>query len=87
MTHRREGYELPVAQALAEPVLLMGMPRNYAILMGTVALAIGLGMRLWWLGVIWWMAAHACGVWAARVDRLFFAVLRRHLTRPAFFDA
>jgi type IV secretory pathway TrbD component len=84
--HRPEGFDLPVAQGLAEPVLLMGMPRNYAILMGTIAVALGLGMRLWWLGLVWWMAAHACGVWAARSDRLFFVVLRRHLVQPAFFD-
>ena len=84
--HRPEGVDLPVAQGLAEPVLLMGMPRNYAILMGTIAVALGLGMRLWWLGLVWWMAAHACGMWAARSDRLFFVVLRRHLVQPAFFD-
>ena len=86
MAHRPDGFDLPVAQGLAEPVLLMGMPRNYAILMGTIAVALGLGMRLWWLGLVWWMAAHACGVWAARSDRLFFVVLRRHLVQPAFFD-
>ena len=28
----REGWDLPVAQGLAEPVLLAGMPREYAIL-------------------------------------------------------
>lgn len=77
----------PLAQALAEPVLLAGMPRGYAILAGTLALVLGLSLRLWWLGVLWWAVAHAVGVWAARTDRLFFDVLRRHLGRPAHMDA
>ena len=38
LDRRPDGYELPVAQALAEPVLMAGMPRDYAILMGTIAL-------------------------------------------------
>ena len=29
MTARPEGWELPVAGALAEPVMLAGMPREY----------------------------------------------------------
>ena len=82
-----EGWDLPVAQGLAEPVLLAGMPREYAILMGTVALVLGLALRIWWLGLAWWSAAHAVGLYAARIDRRFFDVLRRHLARPGHLDA
>ena len=84
---RREGWELPVAQGLAEPVLLAGMPRDYAILMGTIALILGLALRIWWLGLIWWAAAHALGLYVARADKRFFDVLRRHLRRPGHLDA
>lgn len=83
----REGWELPLAQALAEPVMLAGLPRAYAILAGTLALAVGLGLRLWWLGLIWWAAAHAVGYRAARADKRFFEVLRRHLGLPGHLDA
>lgn len=83
---RPEGYELPVVQALTEPVLMAGMPRDYAIAMGTIALVLGLALRIWWLGLMWWMAAHAVGLWAARSDRRFFDVLRRHLARPGHLD-
>lgn len=82
-----EGWTLPLAQGLAEPVLLAGMPRDYAILMGTVAMILGLALRLWWLGLLWWAVAHALGVAAARADRRGFDVLRRHLGRPGFLDA
>lgn len=87
MDPRPEGFELPLAQALAEPVLIAGMPRDYAILMGTTALLLGLALRIWWLGLIWWAAAQALGLYAARADRRFFQVLRRHLRRPGHLDA
>jgi type IV secretory pathway TrbD component len=84
---QREGWDLPVAQALAEPVLLAGMPRDFAILMGTIALVLGLALRIWWLGILWWAAAHALGLYVARADKRFFDVLRRHLGRPGHLDA
>lgn len=85
--HPPEGWDLPVAQALAEPVMLAGMARDYAVLMGTIALILGLGLRLWWLGAAWWAIAHAVGVYVARKDKHFFDVLRRHLGRPGHLDA
>lgn len=87
MDARPEGWEAPVAQGLAEPVLLAGIPRDYAILMGTIALMLGLALRLWWLGLLWWGASHAAGLWAARADKRFFQVIRRHLRLPGHLDA
>jgi type IV secretion system protein VirB3 len=87
MDRAPEGWELPLAQALAEPVMLAGMPRDYAILMGTVAVVLGLALRIWWLGLLWWSAAHALGLLAARADKRFFNVLRRHLALPSHLDA
>ena len=84
---RPEGWDLPVAQALTQPVLRAGMPRDYAVVMGTIAMVLGLALRIWWLGLLWWGAAHALGLWAARHDRRFFEVLRRHLARPGHLDA
>jgi type IV secretion system protein VirB3 len=83
----REGWELPVAQGLSEPVLLAGMPRDYAVLMGTVALVLGLALRIWWLGLLWWTAAHAVGLYVVRRDKRFFDVLRRHLPLAGHLDA
>jgi type IV secretion system protein VirB3 len=86
MDERRPGWDLPVAQALAEPVMMAGMPREYAILMGTVAVVLGLALRIWWLGLTWWAVAHAIGLYAARIDKRFFHVLRRHLALPGHLD-
>jgi type IV secretion system protein VirB3 len=87
MLNHPAGFELPLAQALAEPVLLAGAPRDYAVLMGTIALVLGLALRIWWLGLLWWAISHALGVYAARRDPRFFEVSRRHLALPAYLEA
>jgi type IV secretion system protein TrbD len=83
---RPEGYEVPIAGALTEPVLMAGVPRDYAILMGTIAAVLGLALKLWWLGLLWWGVAHAAGLWAARLDKIFLQVIRRHLALPDRFE-
>ena len=40
------GFYAPVHRALTEPILLGGAPRSLAIVNGTLAGAIGLGLRL-----------------------------------------
>jgi type IV secretory pathway TrbD component len=47
-----EGFAVPVHRALIEPILLGGAPRAIAILNGTVAAALGLGLRLWIAGLL-----------------------------------
>ena len=78
------GFHAPVHRALAEPILLGGAPRNLAIVNGTLAGAIGLGLRLWIVGLAIWAIGHALSVWAARRDPQFVDVARRHLRFPNF---
>ena len=78
------GYYAPVHRALSEPILLGGAPRAVAILTGTLAGAVGLGLRLWFAGVAIWAIGHALGVWAARRDPQFVDVARRHLRYPTW---
>ena len=68
--------------SLAEPILLGGAPRSVAILVGTLAAAIGLGLRLWLPGLLIWSIGHAAAVWAAKRDPLFVDVVRNHLRIP-----
>ena len=51
-----EGFAVPVHRALTEPILLGGAPRAVAILNGTLAAALGLGLRLWIAGLLLWIA-------------------------------
>ncbi|MDW3224228.1 MAG: VirB3 family type IV secretion system protein [Paracoccaceae bacterium] len=76
------GFVIPVHQALTEPILLAGAPRSIAILIGTLAAAIGLGLQLWLVGLLIWIAGHLAAVWAAKRDPLFVDVVRRHLRIP-----
>ncbi|RWG09688.1 VirB3 family type IV secretion system protein [Mesorhizobium sp.] len=73
------GFTVPVHRALTEHILLGGAPRSIAIMNGTIAGAVGLGLRLWLLGLLIWAIGHFAAVWAARRDPLFVEVGRRHL--------
>ncbi len=77
------GFSAPVRRALTEPILLGGAPRSVAILNGTLAAALALGLRLWIVGIVIWAIGHLAAVWAARRDPLFVEVVRRHLRIPA----
>ncbi len=77
------GFYAPVHRALTEPILLGGAPRAVAILNGTLAAAVGLGLRLWIVGALIWLVGHLAAVWAARRDGAFVEVVRRHLRYPA----
>ncbi len=76
------GFEAPVRRSLAEPILMGGAPRSVAIVNGTLAAALGLGLRLWIAGLILWVIGHAAAVWAAKRDPQFVDVVRRHLRIP-----
>ena len=81
-----EGFAVPVHRALTERILLGGAPRAIAILNGTVAAALGLGLRLWIAGLVLWALGHAAAVWAAKRDPLFAEVARRHLSIPTYLN-
>jgi type IV secretory pathway TrbD component len=76
------GFHAPVRRSLTEPILLAGAPRTLAIVNGTLAAALGLGLRLWIAGVALWLIGHLAAVWAARRDPAFVEVARRHLRYP-----
>jgi type IV secretory pathway TrbD component len=77
------GFEAPVHRSLTEPILLAGAPRSVAIVNGTLAAAVGLGLRLWIAGGVLWLIGHAAAVWAAKRDPHFVDVVRRHLRYPS----
>jgi type IV secretory pathway TrbD component len=76
------GFSVAVHRALTEHILLGGAPRSIAILNGTLAAALGLGLRLWLVGIGLWAIGHFAAVWAAKRDPQFVDVVRRHLRLP-----
>ncbi|MEI9402000.1 VirB3 family type IV secretion system protein [Mesorhizobium argentiipisi] len=85
MEEEVRGFFAPVHRALTEPILLGGAPRAIAILNGTLAGAVGLGLRLWLVGILMWAMGHFAAVLAAKRDAQFVDVVRRHLRYPAHF--
>ena len=78
------GFEAPVHRALTEPILLGGAPRAVAITNGTLAAAVGLGLRLWIAGLAA-LGDRAHGGGLGRKARR--AVRRRRAPTPALSRA
>lgn len=80
-----DGYEAPLHMSLHSPILLGGAPRSVAILNGTIAAAIGLGLQQWLAGLLIWAVGHSVAVVATRRDPAFPTVLLRHVRQKGFF--
>jgi type IV secretion system protein TrbD len=79
-----EGFEAPLHRSLTEPILLGGAPRGIAILNGTLAAALGLGLQVWLAGLVFWLVGHTLAVFAAKRDPEFATVLARHLRQKGW---
>ncbi len=79
-----EGFEVPLHRSLTEPILLGGAPRSIAIVNGTIAAALGLGLQMWLAGVVLWIVGHSLAVFAAKRDPDFATVLIRHFRQKAY---
>jgi type IV secretion system protein VirB3 len=86
MSHPVEGFEVPVHQALTQPILLGGAPRGIAIINGTLAAALGHGLHLWLPGLALWLVGHSLAVFAARKDPDILPVLLRHLRQKSYWS-
>jgi hypothetical protein len=58
MDEQIPGFVAPVHRALTEPILMGGAPRSIAIVNGTLAAALGIGLRLWIAGLLLWFVGH-----------------------------
>lgn len=74
-------------RSLTEPILLGGAPRTVAVINGTLAAAVGLGLQLWLPGLALWLAGHTLAVWGAKQDVQFMEVFARHLKHKSLLDA
>ena len=80
------GFEIPLHQSLTEPVLLAGAPRAIAIVNGTIAAGVGLGLRLWLAGLLIWVIGHSVAVFAAKRDPQFVEVIKRHIRHRTYLS-
>ena len=78
-----DGFEVPIHRSLTAPILLGGAPRGIAILNGTAAAALGLGLQQWIAGLVLFALGQTLAVAAAKKDPDFGSVLVRHLRLKA----
>lgn len=83
--HHLDGFEAPIHASLGQPILLGGAPRGLAIVNGTLAAAVGLGLQQWLAGFALWAIGHSIAVAATRRDPEFAVVLLRHLRQRSHF--
>jgi type IV secretory pathway TrbD component len=79
-----QGFGVPIHASLGQAILLGGAPRGVAIVNGTIAAAIGLGLQQWVAGLTLWAVGHSLAVFAARRDPDFAPVLLRHLRQKGY---
>lgn len=80
-----EGLEVPIHGSLGQPILLGGAPRGLAIVTGTAAAAVGLGLQELIAGLLLWAVGHSVCVLAARRDPDFFPILLRHIRQRGYW--
>jgi type IV secretion system protein VirB3 len=80
------GYSIPIHRSLIEPIMMAGAPRGIAILNGTIAAAVGLGLQMWAAGIVLLLLGHAAAVYAAKKDPKFVEVGVRHLKHKAYLS-
>jgi type IV secretion system protein VirB3 len=85
MSAQVEGFEVPLHRALTQPIMLAGAPRPVAILNGTLAAAVGLGLQMWLPGIVLFLAGHTLAAFAAKRDPDFVDVVMRHLRQKGHF--
>lgn len=82
-----DGFVIPLHRSLTEPIMMAGVPRNIAIINGTLAAALGLGLQLWMLGLFVWVAGHGVALFVTAKDPAFMDVLMRHMRYPNNLEA
>lgn len=86
MDNTNDGYEMPVHKSLSEPVLINGVPRQLAFLVGTLTAALGLGLHSWFsvpVCIVFWSAAARL----TKYDAQFLDCFRRHLQHKSHYLA
>lgn len=81
-----EGFEIPIHQSLTVKIMMGGVPREIALINGTMAAAFGLGMHTW-LPLPICLTVHLVSVFAAKRDPQFFDCFRRHLNQKSYYSS
>jgi len=81
-----DGFEAPIHKSLTQVIMLGGVPREIAILNGTMTAAIVLGLHSLF-GLPVGIVVHFLCVHLAKDDPQFFYIYRRCLRYRAYYEA
>ena len=81
-----EGFEIPIHRSLTQPIMIGGVPREIAILNGTVTAALVLGMHSF-VGLPLGLVIHVVSLTLSKRDPQFFATFRRQIRQRSFYSA
>lgn len=81
-----EGFEIPIHRSLTQPIMIGGVPREIAILNGTITAALVLGMHSFW-GLPLGLVIHLASLTLSKRDPQFFATFRRQVKQRSFYSA
>jgi type IV secretion system protein VirB3 len=84
LTHMQPGYEVTIHQSAIKPQLVLGIPRQLAIVLYTVVAALTLPLATWY-AVPAGLALHTLFAAAAKKDPLFWDVSRRGFHYRTFY--
>jgi len=80
-----EGFEVPIHRSLTVPMLIAGVPREFAIFNGTIAAALIFGMHSF-MAIPLALVAHLLAVPLTKRDPQFMQTYKRHLHQREFYD-
>jgi len=87
MASEVEGFEIGFHSSLSEPVTIAGVPRMVAVLNGSLAAVLALGLQVPWIGIPLGIGIHGAAYWLNKRDPYFFDALKRHIRQKPYLDA
>lgn len=79
------GFQIPIHQALTQPILIGGLPREFAILTGTITAATVIGMHSFG-GLLVGAVVFVVGRLLAKDDPQFLQTFKRHIHERAYYE-
>ena len=80
-----EGFEVPIHRSLTQTIMIAGVPRELAILNGTLTSALTLGMHSLW-GLPVGLILHVLFVAVSKKDPQFLMTFRRHIRQKPYYS-
>jgi len=80
-----EGFQAPIHRSLTQVIMIAGVPRELAILNGTLTAALVLGLHSF-LGVPVGLVLHIFSVAVSKRDPQFLSTFRRHLRQKHYYS-